>query len=82
MTVIRSRKCSQSSLAAFSPDKGACFYQTVAADWIAGAGMPVAVAAGTRAQVGAAGDALEPGGAHLTGQAGVACRASGNSADW
>lgn len=56
-------------------------YQTVAADGIAGAGMPVAVTAGTRAKIGAAGDAFETGGTHLAGQAGVAWRTSGNSAD-
>lgn len=53
----------------------------MAADRIAGAGMPVAVTAGTRAQIGAAGDAFETGGARLAGQAGVAWRTSGNSAD-
>lgn len=53
----------------------------MAADWIAGAGMPIAVAAGARAKIGAAGDTFETGGTHLTGQAGVAWRTSGNSAD-
>lgn len=57
-----------------------CFYQTLAADWIAGAGVPVAVTAGTRAKIGAAGDAFETGGTRLTGQAGVAGRTSGKSA--
>lgn len=66
------------SAGCFQADGGVRFYQAVAADWIAGAGVPVAVAAGTRAKIGAAGDAFETGGTHLTGQAGVAWRTSGD----
>ena len=52
-------------------------HQTVSADWITAAGMAVAVAAVTGAQVGAAGNALEASRADLTGETRVACRASG-----
>lgn len=59
---------------------GARYYQAVAADGIAGAGVSVAVAAGTRAEVGAAGDTFETGGAHFAGQTRVARRTSGSGA--
>lgn len=44
-------------------------YQTVSVDGIAGASVSVTVATSTGAEVGAAGDTLEAGGARLTGQA-------------
>lgn len=55
---------------------GARYYQTVSADWVTSAGVPVAVTTSTGAKIGAARNALETRGTQLAGQARIARRTS------
>jgi len=53
-------------------------YQTVPADWIAGCGMSITVTTSAGAKIGATGDTLKTRGTHLTRQAWISSRTSGN----